>query len=76
MRGRQSAGMLRLIGVPELIASDEDDYVRIVVELASDAERREILRRIIRERAGLLFEDPAPLSALQAFLETAVARRD
>ena len=42
MRGRQSAGMLRLIGVPELIAADEDDYVRIVVRAGGDAERREV----------------------------------
>ena len=76
MRGRQSAGMLRLIGVPELIAADEGEYVRIVVELAGDAERRAGPSHIMRERAGLIFEDSGPLSALHAFLEAAVATRN
>ncbi len=37
MRGRQSAGMLALMGVDELVARDTDDYVGIVARLCSDA---------------------------------------
>ena len=76
MRGRQSAGMLRLMGLPELIAAGEDDYVRIAAELAGDAGRRDAVRRTLRDRAELVFEDPAPMSALQTFLEASVTRRE
>ena len=43
MRGRQSAGMLRLMGIDELVARDADDYVRIVARLV---ERRCVAQRI------------------------------
>ena len=43
MRGRQSAGMLSLAGVDELIARDPDDYVRIAARLATDAQWRSAL---------------------------------
>jgi CRISPR-associated protein Csy1 len=76
MRGRQSAGMLRLIGLPELVAGGEDDYVRIVAQLAGDAGRRDAVGKTLRERAELIFEDPAPLSALQAFLEMSATVRE
>jgi CRISPR-associated protein Csy1 len=76
MRGRQSAGMLRIIGLPELVAADEDEYVRIAVQFAGDAERRAALRTTLRERAELIFDDQAPLSALRAFLAEAVDPRD
>ena len=36
MRARQSAAMLTLAGVPELVARDEDDYVRIAAALANE----------------------------------------
>ena len=40
MRARQSAVMLSIAGVPELIARDADDYVAIAVRLATDADWR------------------------------------
>src|SRR4029077_4640326 len=47
MRGRQSAGMLKLLGVPELIARDRGDYVAIATRLIADvAWRRELSERI------------------------------
>jgi CRISPR-associated protein Csy1 len=75
MRGRQSAGMLRLVDLPELIAAGEDDYVRIAVGLAGDPERRESVRRTLRERADRIFEDRAPLAALHDFLQASAADR-
>ncbi len=47
---RQTFAFLNLIGLPELIARDADDYVRIVVELASDPGRIQSLRDSLRER--------------------------
>ena len=36
MRGRQSAGMLEIIGLPELIAENDDDYAAIALRLGRD----------------------------------------
>ena len=73
MRGRQSAGMLSLLGLQELIAADVDDYVRIATRLCQDAAWRAALAASIRERNGMLFEDPAPLAALEKFYREAVS---
>jgi CRISPR-associated protein Csy1 len=68
MRGRQSAGMLHTMGLHELVASDEDDYVRKAAAIATDrAYRRELSRRI-EEARGRIFDDAAPTAALAEFL--------
>ena len=73
MRGRQSAGMLSLLGLHELIAADVDDYVRIATRLCQDASWRAALAASIRERNGMLFDDSAPLEALEDFYREAVS---
>jgi predicted O-linked N-acetylglucosamine transferase (SPINDLY family) len=73
MRGRQSAGMLSLLGMHELIAADEDDYLRIATRLCKDSVWRDGLAANIRERNGVLFDDPAPLDALAALYRDAVS---
>ena len=72
MRGRQSAAMLGLLEMPELVARDHEDYVRIAARLAGDRAWREELSSRIRERSGRLFDRPEPVEALAAFLEAAV----
>jgi CRISPR-associated protein Csy1 len=69
MRGRQSLGMLRLMGQDALVASDAADYVRLAVGIASDRERRDALSAAIGESAGRLFGQDAPVEALSKFLE-------
>jgi len=73
MRGRQSAGMLRLIGVEELIAQDVDDYIRIANRLCGDPEWRAALSAKIREHGARLFDDPEPTAALEAFYQEVAA---
>ncbi|MDQ6916712.1 MAG: tetratricopeptide repeat protein [Pseudomonadota bacterium] len=73
MRGRQSAGMLSLLGLHELIAIDTNDYVRIATRLCQDPGWRTALAGSIRERNGRLFDDPAPLDALQALCREAAS---
>ncbi len=73
MRGRQSAGMLSLLELHELIASDADDYVRIATRLCQDAAWRTALATSIRERNGTLFDDAAPLDALEAVYREAAS---
>jgi CRISPR-associated protein Csy1 len=74
MRGRQSAGMLKLIGLDELIAADIDDYLRIATRLCGDPAWRAELSARIRERSGWLFDDMAPIAALEEFYRSAVTQ--
>ena len=73
MRGRQSAGMLSLLGLHELIAADADAYVRIATRLCQDVPFRAGLATSIQERNGTLFDDPAPLDVLDAFYREAAS---
>ncbi len=71
MRGRQSAGMLRLLGVPELIVSSPEEYVATAVRLGTDREERAAVSGRIKAALGNLFERDEPVRALEAFLERA-----
>ena len=68
MRARQSAAMLTLAGVPELVAADENDYVRIAARLANDRDwGGEMAGRLVAGRSRV-FDDAAPLAALASWL--------
>ena len=73
MRGRQSAAMLSLAGLAELVATDVDDYVRIA---SARRDRRAVarsgLRARIRDGRGRVFNDAAPVAALASALEALV----
>ncbi len=75
MRGRVSAGMLRMMGMPETIAGTIDDYVALGARIARDpAWRQELRARVIADRQRL-YRDRACIAGLEAFLERA-ARGD
>ena len=68
MRGRQSAGMLGRLGLAELIARDEPEYVNIALRLGCDKSwREEVSRRIVASH-DRLFDDPEPVAVLETFL--------
>jgi protein O-GlcNAc transferase len=69
MRGRQTAGMLRLLDVDELIASDTDAYVEIAISLCRDADRRASLRDRLLQHIDRLFGPVDVIPALAAFLQ-------
>ena len=72
LRGRLASGILRRMGLDELVAGAEADYVRIAVRLAQDAAYwGEVRERMVAGRAGL-YGDEAPVRALERFLEGAV----
>jgi len=70
MRGRQTAGLLRLIGLEELTAATPDDYVRIAARLAREPQWRAEIRTRIAARKAELFEDRGAVEALAQFLRT------
>lgn len=69
MRGRQSMGMLSVMGLDELIARDHEDYVGKVAAIAADRACRESLSARIRDARGRIFDDASPIAALAAFLQ-------
>jgi CRISPR-associated protein Csy1 len=72
MRGRQSAAMLALAGLDDLVAANAEDYVRIAARVATDATWRDALRARMRDGRGRVFNDGAPVAALASTLEALV----
>jgi tetratricopeptide (TPR) repeat protein len=64
MRGRQSAAMLRLIGLETLVQDSPQGLAQAAMALARDAGQRETLRAEISQRSGVLFEREDVLAAL------------
>ncbi len=73
MRGRVSHGMLRMIGVEDTVARDEDDYIAIAIRLGSDEAFRRAVRARIEANRGKLYNDEACVRGLEEFLVRAVA---
>jgi protein O-GlcNAc transferase len=72
LRGRLASGILRRMGLDELVAGTPAAYVEIAVKLARDAAYwGEVRERLIASRAGL-YGDAEPVRALERFLEEAV----
>jgi CRISPR-associated protein Csy1 len=74
MRGRQSAAMLRSLGLEELVAADARAYVERALSVAADAAYRERLSLRIREGWGGLVDRTEPIAALATALERMAAQ--
>ncbi len=59
---RMGVSILNNIGMPELVARDLDDYIRLAVDLARDKDRLRSLRRNLRGRMAA-----SPLMNQQSF---------
>jgi CRISPR-associated protein Csy1 len=68
MRGRQSMAMLKMIGIPELIAKDKDDYAEIAVRLGLDTAWRTSCRERVLVSNHKLFDDDKPVVVLADLL--------
>ena len=56
------------MGLQELVAGSEEDYISLAVKLIRDGEYRERARKRIEAERHVLFEDMAPIRALESFL--------
>jgi protein O-GlcNAc transferase len=74
MRGRQSRAMMRLIGVPELIAADREEYVAKSIDIARDAARRRDLSQRMLEGGAEIFDRVEPTVALAGHLHAMACR--
>jgi predicted O-linked N-acetylglucosamine transferase (SPINDLY family) len=68
MRGRLASGILKRMGLAELVAGSEGEYVQIAVRLSQDPGYREHVRSLIESKRPILFGDTAPIRGLEAFL--------
>jgi protein O-GlcNAc transferase len=68
MRGRQSMGMLSLMDLDELIARDNENFIRIALRLGTELEYRASVSQRILARHESIFDDVRPIQALHAKL--------
>ncbi|WP_293276982.1 MULTISPECIES: tetratricopeptide repeat protein [unclassified Microcoleus] len=75
MRGRQSYGILKMLGVTDTIAKNEAEYIEIAVKLGLDPHSRRDISQQMSERHAYLYEDKTCLKALEQFYQQVVKER-
>jgi CRISPR-associated protein Csy1 len=75
MRGRQSAAMLALLGLRDLVAGSREDYLAIASRLVTDASWRAELRSRIRSVHDRLFGVREAVEPLQRVFHSGVPAR-
>ena len=68
LRGRLASGILKRIGMNELIANNEAEYVALVVKLVKDRQYKKVVQEKINASRSILFDDLEPIRALEQFL--------
>lgn len=68
LRGRMASGPLERMGLGELVAPSEREYVELAVRLVEDGGYSETIEARLRAERGRLFGDLAPIRALEEFL--------
>jgi protein O-GlcNAc transferase len=76
MRGRLAGGILRRMGMPELIADTDEGYINLAVKLARDAAYRREIRQRTEASRQILFDDIEPVRALEKFLTELTPKTD
>jgi predicted O-linked N-acetylglucosamine transferase (SPINDLY family) len=71
MRGRHSAAILTMLGVPELIADCPERFVELATELGRDGTRRRALATRIARDKRKLYADHACIEGLARYLHDA-----
>jgi predicted O-linked N-acetylglucosamine transferase (SPINDLY family) len=74
MRGRHSAAILTMLGMPELIAATPEAFVALAAELGRDPERRRALSARIARDKHRLYADQACIDGLADYLCEAAHR--
>jgi Flp pilus assembly protein TadD len=70
--GRWLTSMYEAIGVTDLVAADQEDYVRIAIRLANEPRWRDDIAARIRARSTIFTEDRLAVRELEMFLTAAV----
>lgn len=72
-RGMHTAGMYRFMDMPDLIARDTEDYLRLVHRLGNDGEFNRAMREKIAARIGVLYENIGVVHEYERFFEEKLA---
>jgi protein O-GlcNAc transferase len=75
MRGRQSYGMLKCMGLNELIAHDHKDYVEIATRLGTDSAWHQQVVHHINTSSDVIFAVETPLRQMEQFFAAALNAR-
>jgi predicted O-linked N-acetylglucosamine transferase (SPINDLY family) len=73
-RGRQSYGMLKIIGVTETVANSEAEYINIAIKLGLEKAYRQEIREKIQANKHKLYDDTTCVTALEEFYMDAIKR--
>jgi predicted O-linked N-acetylglucosamine transferase (SPINDLY family) len=71
MRGRLASGILKRLGLAELVTPTNEAYIELAVRLVADAGQRRLLAERMAERRASLYEDMSAVRALEAWLLSA-----
>lgn len=74
MRGRLASSIMRRLDLPDLVATSDAEFIERAVALAADAAKRGQLKSELASRRGILFNDLAPIRALERCLTEAIAK--
>ena len=74
MRGRLGSGILKRMGLPELVAQSDEDYIALAVRLAREPDYNRHIRGRIEANRPVLFDDTAPIKGLEDFLVNVTKR--
>lgn len=75
MRGRLASCIMRRLDLPELVATTYEDFAKRAVALAGSNDGLQGLRAEISKRRAILFEDVAPIRALEQFLAEEIGKQ-
>jgi len=69
MRGRLASGVMRALGLPELVATTPAEYVALAARLAADPADRQRLRAHITATAATIYDDLAAVRGLEIAMQ-------
>ena len=76
MRGRLASAVVNRMGLHYLVASSQDMYVRIAVELVRNQQFNDSARSRIVASRHLLFNDMSSIHALEKFISDAMKNNE
>ena len=75
MRGLHAYSFLKMLGVTDTIAQNEEEYIQIAVKLGLDSQWRRDIAQRMSQRQDAVFDDKVCVTALEGFYQQIVLER-
>jgi predicted O-linked N-acetylglucosamine transferase (SPINDLY family) len=75
MRGLHAYSFLKMLGVTDTIAQNEEEYIQIAVKLGLDSQWRRDIAQRMSQRQDAVFDDKVCVTALEGFYQQVVLQR-